>query len=248
MTIWIFIFIFFFFPVAGYSQTGLTEPFKSPANHYLIDNFNDGNLNFNPEWFQFGDVQLSVIQADSISYQKNIFTKFRMMLSRFIRPKNQSSIKSKFYNALLCEGTTNHWYIGGFGTYLGIDGSHYQSIRFYLYGFGPDLGRLKLELFDDDTMNWKVELDPQFMPLYDDRWIYEITVDWYGWREIEIPFSYFRDDNPNIGDDLWNPNQKNDSGGLIQIQFIILTPPNQEKGKAKFVIDDIEFIRNQKEY
>jgi len=240
------IFFFCFFSIAGYSQPTLQDTFQPPSNNYLIDNFDDVNLNFNPEWFQFGKVKLSVVWADSVANQKNFWTKFREAFLNFFWHHRKQNLTSKFFYSLLCQGETLHWYIGGLGTYLGIDGTQYQSIRFFLYGFGPNFGRLKIELFDDDNGNWKIELDSKFKTFYDDRWVYEVSVDWYGWRQIEIPFSYFKDDNTGIGDDIWNPDQKHNSGGLIQIQMIVLTPPGQESGKAKFMIDDMEFVRSQR--
>lgn len=197
---------------------------------FVIDNFEDGNIDFNPEWFQFGDCNLTV-------QRRPVF--------RWFFPFGQKdAFEQRIGNyALNCEGNASHWYVGGFGTYLGIDCRNYTMLSLDIYGYGQKSGRLKVELFDDDNNNWQIELDKNFKPLYDDKWTYEFNVDWKGWRTIKIPFTQFKDDNPSIGDHIWNPYQTGNSGGLIQIQFIMLTTQSQPKAHVHYRIDNIKFLK-----
>jgi hypothetical protein len=54
---------------------------------------------------------------------------------------------------------------------------------------------------------------------------------------LSIPLSDFVDDNPAVGDDIWNPQQTNGSGGLLQVQFVCLG--SSEKGKVNFNLDNV---------
>ena len=48
-------------------------------------------------------------------------------------------------------------------------------------------------------------------------------IDWEGWKEIRLPFKVFDDDNPYVGDNIMNPYQISRSGGLIQMQLVLLS-------------------------
>jgi hypothetical protein len=218
------------------------DSIKKNDIEFLIDNFEDGNINFNPEWFQFGDANFSVINAKKYFNNSSFFNK---VINLFIpNTKDAKFPKNIGQYILLCEGKTQNWYVGGMGTYLGIDARRYNAMSLYVYGFGKHSGRLKIELFDDDNNNWKIELDNNFQPLYDDLFIYELDVNWKGWRYIEIPFTKFKLENLGIGDSIWNPYQTDNSGGLIQLQLVSLSDKNKKSGSVKFVLDNLKFINN----
>ena len=83
---------------------------------------------------------------------------------------------------------------------------------------------MRIELYDDDNNNWVVEVHPEDPSVaeFDDRFIYTHKVVWLGWKVLIIPFSYFVDDNPDRGDNIFNPVQSGTSGGLLQTQLILL--------------------------
>jgi hypothetical protein len=62
-------------------------------------------------------------------------------------------------------------------------------------------------------------------------------VDWTGWKRLIIPLDDFVDDNPRVGDDVWNPQQNGGSGGMLQIQFICLA--SKSDGRVNFNVDNI---------
>ncbi|MGB9613172.1 MAG: hypothetical protein ACPL4K_03235, partial [Candidatus Margulisiibacteriota bacterium] len=146
-------------------------------------------------------------------------------------------------------GMAKNWYAGGCGTYLAKerqDLSKYTNLRLDIYGNGPGSGTLKIELFDDDNNNWQVEQDPakNYAPIYDDKFTYEIRVDWTGWKRVSIPIADFADENPLIGDDVWNPFQTGGSGGLLQMQFICLA--SSDKGKVNYQVDNVMLTLEEK--
>lgn len=195
---------------------------------FLIDDFEDGDYTASPEWWKFDRVFLSIVRNKPDEKSKNSFL-------------GNSS--------LLIEGSTINWYIGGFGTYLGKDGAIFDAVRLVVYGNGPGSGLLKLELYDDDNRNWEVDTNPnnpdpakKFDPTADDKFCYTLDVNWSGWKVCTIPFYDFEDENPNIGNDKWDPVQANGSGGLLQMQFIILSA-GKAIGKADIKIDSIKLIK-----
>jgi hypothetical protein len=128
------------------------------------------------------------------------------------------------------------------GTYLarkGSDLSRFNTFQMDVYGNGPGSGTIKIEINDDDNGNWQVEQDPKknFANIYDDKYIYNLMVDWRGWKRVSLPVADFTDENPGVGDDIWNPNQEGGSGGLIQMQMIFIGP--KRAGSIRFNIDNI---------
>jgi hypothetical protein len=75
------------------------------------------------------------------------------------------------------------------------------------------------------------------VPTKDDLWSYELKVDWNGWKQVSLPFSDFILENPSAGDGVWNPQQTNGSGGLLQMQFICLASASD--GKVNFNADNV---------
>lgn len=191
---------------------------------YTIDDFEDGNYTKNPEWWKFDRLFMSVVKNSPEEKLKYPF------LGNF---------------SLLLEGSTTNWYIGGCGLYIGKDATSYDALQLVVYGNGPNSGLLKIELYDDDNGNWDVDVDKAkngHNPTADDKFTYTLDVNWAGWKVVTIPFYDFEDENPGIGDDKWNPDQKNGSGGLLQMQMIALSA-GKPVGKIDVKIDSIKLIK-----
>jgi hypothetical protein len=181
----------------------------------FIERFTDKNLTQEPEWWVFDNVQLSVTKDGRLSVK----------------------------------GKAADWYVGGMGTYLAQEGrdlSKYNSLEMDVWGNGVNSGAIKIELYDDDNGNMQIEQDPQksYAPLYDDRLAYEIKVDWKGLKHISIPLSEFEDNNPEAGDNIWNPQQSKGSGGLLQMQFIFVA--TSKTGKVDLLLDNLGFKEAKK--
>lgn len=145
--------------------------------------------------------------------------------------------------ALSISGPATSYYVGGIGCYLAKerqDLSKYKAVQLDVYGNGPGSGSLKVELIDDDNKGWACEQDAKYQPTMDDRFTSETSVDWKGWKRVTVPLADFQDDNPLIGDDAWNPEQANGSGGLLQIQIIAIA--SQPKGSVNLFIDNVQLI------
>jgi len=177
---------------------------------HLIDNFEDGNFNSDPKWWRFGDLNLEAM--------KNPQAQSRDLIS-----------ESCGDYSLKLSGKTNNWYIGGLGTDIGVDGSKFSRFQMDVYGHKKYVGKLKVEIFEDDNMNYAIEQDPQkgYEPVYDDKWVAEVNVQGEGFTRVSIPFTAFRDANPGVGDGVWNPDQEKGSGGLMKIQIVALSEGQQ---------------------
>jgi len=191
----------------------LQSPVLAKYRTYTIDDFEDGDLIEKPEWWIFGKAQLGI--------------------DRVVASENPTYVGQR---VLQVRGKSSDWFVGGLGTYLGLNGYRYNAFKVYVKGYGEESGSLRFEFYDDDNGNWRVEAD-DFMknPIHDDKFIYTLHVDWKGWRTIIIPLSHFRDENPNIGDNIWNPWQRKNSGGIIQLQILAMTAT--EKGAVMIDID-----------
>lgn len=182
-----------------------------PEGVFLIDDFESGSLRSPREWWTF-DIEKAGVVGEAGGY------------------------------SLLLKGEAKNWYAGGCGTYIAKENqdlSDYNSFQIDIYGNGPGSGTIKIELFDDDNKNWQVEQDPAkaYAPIYDDKYVYDIRVDWKGWRRETILLDDFVDDNPGVGDDVWNPQQNGGSGGFLQIQFICLAA--KATGNVNYNVDNI---------
>lgn len=181
----------------------------------IIDDFEDNNLTVDPEWWVFDQVKFGT---------------------------SRNPAKGSF--SLSVKGKTNDWYVGGMGTYIAKqeqDLSQYSSLGMDVFGYGPGSGKLKIEIYDDDNGNWQIEQNPKkgYAPVSDDRYSYELIINWKGWKKVQIPFSDFVDTNPNVGDNIWNPQKIGKSGGLIQMQLIAMA--SSKAGTVNYIIDNIRF-------
>ncbi len=185
----------------------------TPTNIPLsIDNFESGGYK---KWYVFDKITPQVIPAPagSLSFGKSV---------------------------LQITGVTESWYVGGLGIYVGKEVSGANAIEMYVLGDGPNSGKVKIEMTEDDNGNFEKEQDDKFNLLHDDNRSYELTVNWTGWKRIVIPFKRFSDTNPGVGNDVWDPNGDSGSGGLLTIQMIFLTP--KQSGEINIAFDQIRLI------
>ncbi|MBU0686944.1 MAG: hypothetical protein KKB81_03755 [Candidatus Margulisbacteria bacterium] len=187
---------------------------------FLIDNFEDGDYTRNPEWWKFDNITLEV--KDNPKTEKIDFV--------------AESCGTKSLNIT---GKAKNWYAGGFGTNVTIDASEYTRIQFDLYGNDKLGGKVKVELYEDDNNNNVLEQDSKrgWIATDDDKWVAEVKVLGDGFTRISIPFSAFADENPGMGDDTWNPNKVDKSGGLLKVQFIIVS--DDEAGDMDLSVDNV---------
>ncbi len=189
----------------------------------LVDDFESGSLKSPREWWTFD------LQTAATASNKEL-------------KGGDEKVEATIGNySMHLSGMAKNWYCGGTGTYLAKEGqdlSKYTNFQMDVFGRGPGTGTIKIELVDDDNNNWVVEADPKTsIPTKDDRWVYEERVDWDGWKRVVIPVSDFVVDNPGAGDGVWNPQQVNGSGGLLQLQFICIA--TTDNGKVDFNIDNV---------
>lgn len=197
----------------------LNLPLHAAKKTLVIDNFEDGNLTEKPQWFAVGDAQAAVQKTDKIEFQH---------LEDY---------------ALRLKGETDIYFIGGIGAFLGFNAQPYNYIKMLIRGRGTKTGSLQIELFDDDNNNRVLERHPAVpsATAYDDKFIYTLDINWAGWKVIIIPINRFRDDNPNIGDNIYNPNTRNGSGGLLQMQILAFSA--EESGNIDIQIDSIKMYK-----
>ena len=187
---------------------------------HLIDNFEDQNYTQNPKWWRFGDLKPEIVA--------NVSLEARDLIA-----------ESCGDYSLNLSGETGDWYIGGIGTDLGVDATQFARFQIDVYGDDEFSGKLLIELFEDDNQNFSIEQDPHkdFEPIKDDKWGVKVNIQGKGYTRISIPFSAFRDLNPDVGDNIWNPDQKNGSGGLLKLQLVAIS--EEQKGKINVSIDNI---------
>lgn len=193
---------------------------SAPARAFVIDDFESGSLRAPREWWTFDIQKAAAVPNENLVAGRYDTGEYSLLLS----------------------GPAKNWYAGGCGTYIAKekqDLSGYDSFQIDIYGNGPGSGTLKIEIFDDDNNNWQVEQDPAkaYAPIYDDKYTYDVNVDWNGWKRLTILLDDFVDDNPRVGDDVWNPVQNGGSGGLLQIQFVCLA--SKATGSVNMNIDNV---------
>ncbi len=134
-------------------------------------------------------------------------------------------------------------YAQGRGLFLDREIGDRRALQMSIRGHGPHSGRMKIELSEDDNNNWEIEKSPPlYVPLVDDRVIYEIAVDWYGWRDVAIPLSAFRDDNPGKGNDVFDPHRDLTSDGLLELQ-ILFASAGAPGDETMIDLDDIRWMK-----
>jgi hypothetical protein len=199
---------------------------SASSNIYMIDDFENGNYTTNPVWWKFDNITPSVV--DNADYQSG----------------DPAILKGIGKYSLNITGNAKDWYAGGMGTYIAKknnDLGRYNAVQMDVFGNGPGSGTIKIEAVDDDKGNWKVEQDSKGVPLYDDMFVYNMMVDWSGWKRVAIPFSDFTLDNPGKGDGILTVSQENGKGGLLQMQFIFIAP--KQTGSLKYNLDNISLTR-----
>ncbi len=207
--------------VTSLSAAGLID---GPYPVYLVDNFDDGELAVNPEWWQFGDLDVDILV------------------------NNPKELKGLSKRALRLTGRTSRWYLGGIGTYFPMDARKFTHLKLLIKGVDPELGAsMVIELYDDDNGNFQIEPHPidGSMLKVDDRFVYNLKIDWLGWKVVIIPLEMFRDENPHFGDDIWNPYQEGGSGGLLQMQLLLMGL--KENARVDIWLDAVKFFKKRPE-
>ena len=205
--LWLFVFCFLLVGKCG-----------AEFSFYLIDNNENGKAD---KWYRFGEL--------------------RMMIDNNTSPEagvRDVIAESCGEYSLKLKGRANNWFAGGIGTDLNVDASPFTRMQMDVYGSGSR-GKIKIEVFDDDNRNFSLEQDParDWLATKDDKWVAEVPILGKGFTRISIPFSAFILENPGCGDGIWNPDQKDGSGGLLKIQLILLT--GKEQGEVEANIDNL---------
>jgi hypothetical protein len=185
---------------------------------YLIDNFESGKAD---KWYRFGEVRMAVEKNPSLEAgAKDVIAE----------SCGEFSLKLK--------GRANNWFAGGIGTDMNVDASPFTRLQLDAYG-SAERGKIKIEVFDDDNRNFALEQDPSrdWLATKDDKWVAEIPILGKGFTRISVPFSAFKLENPGFGDGVWNPDQKDGSGGLLKVQLILLT--DKPEGDVEVNIDNL---------
>lgn len=193
---------------------------SSPAvyeKELVIDSFDDADIKAAPAWWTFDNLEETF-------------------------PESKNELNGYYY--LKLAGQANNYYVGGMGTYVGKDLTDYDTLVVSVLGSGPNSGTLRLQLYDDDNNSYQLEQDNTYKPLYDDYLEYELPVTWEGWRTVEIPLNKFVDMNQGVGDDVFNPEQKNGSGGLLHFQLVVIA--TSEKGSINMGLDNLKFVKKAK--
>ena len=221
---------------------------------FVLDRFEDGDIRYNPEWFTFGNLAVTAVPAvpeNEKAPKKHVswWAATISWIKESQRPKafGPSSVlvvdpvNGRY--VLKMEGLGKDWFVGGVGTYLGITADNFSFFYLRIRGFGPQSGRLQIELFDDDNQNFKLEQNAKshYEPMFDDKFVYLIDVTWAGWKDVLIPLNRFRDMNSSVGNNVMDFNQNGASGGLLQVQLVGLTPDGKPIGRFSVEVDSIEF-------
>jgi hypothetical protein len=165
-----------------------------------------------PAWWYFGDLEIDHVNVD---------------------PSGKRVMRVR--------GRAPGMFAHGMGLFMERDIGTRRTLHLDVRGHGPDSGRIKIELLEDDNGNWEIEKDPRlFMPLHDDRFVYEFRVDWDGWRHIVISTDEFIDDNPGKGNDEFDPYRDMTSGGLLEIQ-ILFAPTKRSSDDITIDIGEIRW-------
>jgi hypothetical protein len=198
---------------------------------FKIDDFESGSLKSPRDWWTFDISKVEVVANDNY---KGGDSKVAAETGKY---------------SLHLQGQAKNWYVGGCGVYMAMENqdlSKYNTLDIDVFGNGEGSGTMKIELYDDDNANWAIEQDAKrnYVPIYDDKLVYDIKIDWNGWKRLSIPLADFVDDNPGVGDDIWNPQQTGGSGGLLQMQLICLG--STDKATVNLNVDNIVLTSGEK--
>lgn len=191
---------------------------RAEFSFYLIDNFEGGK---GDKWYHFGNCETSVMKNPSLEAGV------------------QDTIADSCGDySLLLKGKATNWYAGGIGTDIYAEAGSFSRFQMDIYGSASG-GKLRIELFDDDNGNYSLEQDSSrnWLATKDDKWVAEVPVLNKGFTRVSIPFTAFKLDNPGSGDGTWNPGHQDGSGGLLKVQFVLLT--DQSTGEVEAGIDNI---------
>ena len=189
-----------------------------------IDNFERNSDLKNPEWWKFDGVTVSVTKNPAA------------------KPGDKNAKEAQKYSLTL-RGSARNWYVGGIGTYTGMDAAAFTGIEMAIFGNGEGSGTMRIELYDDDKGSYQTLYDKNWVPLKDDLWTYTMSVNWKGWQKIYIPFSSFAVSNPGRGDGRMNFGQEKDSGGLLQMQIIFTA--GEKDGEINMKLDNVKLIAKE---
>lgn len=189
-----------------------------------IDNFERNSDLKNPEWWKFDAVTVSVTKNPAA------------------KPGDRSAKETQKYS-LTVRGSARNYYVGGIGTYTGMDAAAFTGIELSIFGNGEGSGTLRVELYDDDKGSYQTLYDKNWVPLKDDLWAYSTNVNWKGWQKLYIPFSSFMLANLGRGDGKMNFGQEKDSGGLLQMQIIFTA--GEKDGEINLKLDNIKLIAKE---
>jgi len=203
--------------VFGLGPTPKTEDVAVYEKFLVIDKFDDADITASPAWWTFDKLDFKFAEATADKY-------------------------GLYY--LKLGGKTTDYYVGGFGTYVGKEADEFDTFMISVFGTGKTSGTVKFEMYDDDNRSYQLEQDNEYQPIYDDKIEYEVVVDWEGWRTIEIPIARFIDVNQGVGDDIWNPDSENNSGGLLHFQIVVNA--SSKEGAIALAIDNIQLAKTKK--
>ena len=191
---------------------------------FVLDTFDDEEIDKNPSWWTFGQL--------NIGFEKN---KKETNQEKKILTKSAIQLISK----------TSNWFFGGFGRYLGVDMSPYKTLKLVIFSPKENSAMIRVQLFDDDNGNWFVDQEisdqnPNKIVSRDDIFTASIFCNWKGWKVVSIPLTDFKDSNPGIGDDVWNPHYSAGSGGLLQVQLLFFSSKDKNSD-LDIKIDSMKF-------
>lgn len=158
----------------------------------------------------------------------------------FVPQHRSAEVGAHGAHALVVRGPAPGAYAHGRGVFLERDLGARRRLLLFVRGDGPGSGKIKIELCEDDNGNWEIEKRPPlYVPLYDDRFVHEVSVEWRGWRELDIPLAAFRDDNPG-GNGVLDPARDLTSGGLLELQ-LLFAPTGAYGDDVRIALDHIRF-------
>ena len=91
---------------------------------FIVDDFEDADLSQFPRWWGFDNIDLS------------------------IEPNNMKEFAHLGKRSIQLTGAQKNWYVGGCGTYFGIDVAKFNAIKLLVRGYGKKSAVLIVELFE----------------------------------------------------------------------------------------------------